>query len=56
MDSTCNKNNDIIKMLTFHTTKSKKFGRKLLLILERAITFIGLEMPNFLKNCFKKRF
>lgn len=31
-------NNDIIKMLTFHTTSNKILGRKLPTTLERAIT------------------
>lgn len=44
-------NDDIMKMLTFHSTLNKNLGRKLPLVVERVIT--GYK-SNFLKNCFKK--
>lgn len=39
-------NSDIIKFLTFHTTKSKKDWKEMQSIFERAITFNRLEKAN----------
>lgn len=47
------KNNDIIKKLTFHSTLSKRFGSKLLSILEKVI-MMELRRKNFPENCFYK--
>lgn len=42
-----------MKVLNFHTTLNKRFGRKQSLRVERTITVSGLEF-NLLKNRLKK--
>ena len=48
-------NNDIIKILTFHTTKTSKIGRPIPSILERVIELSRLDKSQFLKDCFNKK-
>lgn len=43
-------NNDTIRLLTFHTTKNRKFGRKSTSILERTITANEFAKSNFLEK------
>lgn len=50
--ATRKKNNDLMKLLIFHTVKNKKIGKKLSSIRERAITLSGRVTCNFLKILF----
>ena len=47
-------NNDITKMLTFHTAKGKK-GAPTKSILERSIHYSGLDRSQFLRDCFNRK-
>ena len=47
-------NNNVCKILTFHTAKRTKLGRKNLSILERAVQHSGLSHGQFLKDSFMK--
>ena len=47
-------NNNVCKILTFHATKRKKIGRKVLSIIERAVEESGVSYAQFLKDSFSK--
>ena len=46
-------NNDIIKILTFHTTKGKR-GAPVKSILERSINYSRLDRNQFIRDCFNR--
>ena len=47
-------NNNVCKILTFHSTKRTKLGRKNLTVLERAVKESRLCLSQFLKESFVK--
>jgi len=47
-------NDNVSKILTFHTTKRTKPGRKSLSVLERAVKYSGTTYSQFLSDSFKK--
>ena len=47
-------NNNVCKILTFHSTKRKKQGRKILTVLERAVRHSGVSLTQFLSDSFAK--
>ena len=47
-------NNNLCKILTFHSVKRKKLGRKTPTILENAANKSGLALNEFIKACFTK--
>ena len=47
-------NNNVCKVLTFHSTKRTKVGRKSPSILERAVAASGVSFTQFLKDSFEK--
>jgi hypothetical protein len=48
-------NNDIIKLLGFHNTKTTKKGRPIPSIMERVVKESKLDRSQFLRNCFNKK-
>ena len=48
-------NDNIGKILTFHTTKRSKRGRKILSILDRAVLNSGRSYSEFVKLCFNRK-
>ena len=47
-------NNDIIKILTFHTAKGKR-GAPVKSILERSINYSRLDRNQFIRDCFNRK-
>ena len=47
-------NDNVSKILTFHTTKRTRLGRKSPSVLERAVKYSGTTYSQFLSDSFKK--